>query len=123
MPCSGRTSPADPPTWFTATGQRYLGAEVSQFTSSPPGDGWDQVERDVMGILEMVLAGFLADPARVYLTGVSYGGWGTWFLASRHPDAFAAISPIAGILFRRSEPSDGPGRDERAFYDTPGHVA
>ena len=51
-------------------------AEVSELTSSPPSDGWDQV--------------------RVYLTGVSYGGWGTWFLASRHPDAFAAISPIAG---------------------------
>ena len=71
-------------------------AEVSQFTSSPPGDGWDQVEKDVIGILDTVLAGFLADSVRVYLTGVSYGGWGTWFLASRHPDAFAAISPIAG---------------------------
>ena len=36
------------------------------------------------------------DPTRVYLTGLSYGGFGTWHLASRHPDRFAAIAPIVG---------------------------
>jgi predicted peptidase len=71
-------------------------AEDFPFVFSPPGDGWDQVEKDVMGILDKVLAEFQADSARVYLTGLSYGGWGTWFLASRHPEAFAAISPVVG---------------------------
>jgi len=36
------------------------------------------------------------DPARVYLTGLSMGGYGTWDLAARQPDRFAAILPICG---------------------------
>ncbi len=73
-----------------------LPAEDFPFVNSPPGDGWDQVEKDLVGILDTVLAGFRADPTRVYLTGLSYGGWGTWFLASRHPEVFAAIGPVVG---------------------------
>ena len=30
------------------------------------------------------------------MTGLSYGGFGTWNLASRHPERFAAIAPVAG---------------------------
>ena len=37
-----------------------------------------------------------ADPDRVYLTGLSMGGFGTWALAARHPEKFAAIAPICG---------------------------
>jgi predicted peptidase len=73
-----------------------LPSEDFPFVFGPAGDGWVQVEADVMGILGTVLTGFQADPTRVYLTGLSYGGWGTWYLASRHPEAFAAISPIVG---------------------------
>ena len=36
------------------------------------------------------------DTNRVYLTGFSLGGSGTWYLASKYPDVFAAIAPIAG---------------------------
>jgi len=36
------------------------------------------------------------DPARVYLTGLSMGGYGTWDLAARQPERFAAILPICG---------------------------
>jgi|CZKI01.1.fsa_nt_gi dienelactone hydrolase len=36
------------------------------------------------------------DDDRVYLMGESMGGWGTWNIATRHPDLFAAISPIFG---------------------------
>jgi predicted peptidase len=71
-------------------------AEEFPFVNGPPGDGWDQVEEDLVGILDLVLSGFRADAARVYLTGLSYGGWGTWYMASRHPDTFAAISPVVG---------------------------
>ena len=39
---------------------------------------------------------FRIDPDRVYLTGLSYGGFGTWFLAARHPQRFAAIAPVVG---------------------------
>lgn len=36
------------------------------------------------------------DPSRVYLTGMSLGGFGTWDIASRYPDYFAAIMPLCG---------------------------
>jgi predicted peptidase len=37
------------------------------------------------------------DPDRVYLTGLSLGGQGTWHLAAQLPDRFAAIVPICGF--------------------------
>ncbi len=39
---------------------------------------------------------FHIDPTRVYLTGMSLGGFGTWDLASRYPEYFAAIMPLCG---------------------------
>ncbi len=47
-------------------------------------------------ILNDVLEEYRADPDRVYLTGFSMGGFGTWEMAVAHPDAFAAIIPICG---------------------------
>lgn len=38
------------------------------------------------------------DPNRIYLTGLSRGGHGTWGVAKRHPDKLAAIAPIAGAI-------------------------
>lgn len=36
------------------------------------------------------------DDSRIYLIGMSMGGFGTWALANRMPDRFAAISPMCG---------------------------
>lgn len=36
------------------------------------------------------------DPQRIYVTGLSMGGYGTWRLAARYPDRFAAAVPICG---------------------------
>ncbi len=36
------------------------------------------------------------DPDRVYVTGLSMGGFGTWRLVSKYPDRFAAALPICG---------------------------
>jgi predicted peptidase len=36
------------------------------------------------------------DTNRIYLTGSSLGGSGTWYLAMKHPSRFAAIAPISG---------------------------
>ena len=36
------------------------------------------------------------DASRVYLTGLSMGGFGSWDLVSRHPEWFAAVVPICG---------------------------
>ena len=40
------------------------------------------------------------DSNRIYLTGLSMGGWGAWNLAFEHPETFAALVPIAGFVNR-----------------------
>lgn len=47
-------------------------------------------------LLDDVMANYKIDADRVYLTGLSMGGYGTWNLAAAHPDRFAAIAPICG---------------------------
>lgn len=47
-------------------------------------------------ILGDVQSKYNGDPSRVYLTGLSRGGHGTWGLAERLPNTFAAVVPIAG---------------------------
>ncbi len=50
----------------------------------------------VMQMLETTLREEAIDPDRVYLTGLSMGGFGSFDLAIRHPDWFAAIAPVCG---------------------------
>ncbi len=53
-------------------------------------------ERDVIDVIAEMKRDYSIDPDRVYLTGHSMGGYGTWSVAVNHPDLFAAIGPIAG---------------------------
>lgn len=58
---------------------------------------WSGVQADVaLAALARTLREFKVDPDRVYLTGLSMGGHGTWYIAYRHPELFAAIAPICG---------------------------
>ena len=43
-----------------------------------------------------IIKNFRIDKTRVYVTGLSMGGYGTWALATRRPDLFAAAVPICG---------------------------
>jgi predicted peptidase len=61
-----------------------------------PVDGWFEIADEVMAMVDRTVADFSGDPKRVYLTGLSYGGFGAWFLAARHADKFAACAPIVG---------------------------
>ncbi|GAB4454040.1 MAG: prolyl oligopeptidase family serine peptidase [Anaerolineae bacterium] len=62
-----------------------------------PRPSWWTAEVDALNaLLDEVIATHAVDPARVYLTGLSMGGFGTWALAMAHPERFAAIAPICG---------------------------
>lgn len=60
-------------------------------------EGWSMIEGELLAVLDQVLAQFKGDPTRVYLTGLSTGGFGTWYLAGKHPERFAAIAPVAAF--------------------------
>jgi poly(3-hydroxybutyrate) depolymerase len=52
-------------------------------------------EQDVMNVLAMMRDEFNVDEDRIYLTGHSMGGAGTYFLGAEHADIWAAIAPVA----------------------------
>lgn len=60
----------------------------------PPGQRWDN--NTLLGLLDEVMASHAVDTNRVYLTGLSMGGYGTWSLGLAYPEKFAAIAPICG---------------------------
>ena len=57
-------------------------------------DGWNRFEEDLLVILEKTQNELRIDSNKIYLTGLSYGGFGTWYLGSKYPDKFAAIAPV-----------------------------
>jgi len=60
-----------------------------------PSDSWWR-PYELVALLDDVQKSLRVDPDRIYLTGLSMGGYGTWELASQYPQRFAAIAPICG---------------------------
>lgn len=52
---------------------------------------------ELLGALDAVMREHTVDPARVYLTGQSMGGIGTWGIIAAQPDRFAAAIPVCGF--------------------------
>jgi poly(3-hydroxybutyrate) depolymerase len=53
-------------------------------------------EQDVMQVLARVRQAYQIDSSRIYLMGHSMGAIGTWFLAAKYPETWAALGSIAG---------------------------
>ena len=60
----------------------------------PDNKWWEP--QSLIALLDDVIARYDVDPDRVYLTGLSMGGFGTWDTAIAYPNRFAAIAPICG---------------------------
>lgn len=58
----------------------------------------DRTWRDdeLLALLDAVIARHNIDTSRVYVTGLSMGGYASWSLGSKYPERFAAIAPICG---------------------------
>ncbi|MFO0955983.1 MAG: prolyl oligopeptidase family serine peptidase [Isosphaeraceae bacterium] len=50
----------------------------------------------VLELIDAMRREYRVDPGRIYLTGVSMGGYGTWDLIAREPSLFAAAIPVCG---------------------------
>ncbi len=60
----------------------------------PEGRWWSTETLNVL--LNEIVNQYRVDRDRIYLTGLSMGGYGTWSMATEYPDRFAAIAPICG---------------------------
>jgi len=59
-------------------------------------EGFPDNAEALMGLLEQVQADYPVDPARIYITGYSMGGFGTWGMLGLYPGYFAAAVPVCG---------------------------
>jgi len=60
----------------------------------PADQWWDAAV--LMDLLEYMKAAYCADPARIYITGLSMGGYAAWEMLAEYPGCFAAAVPICG---------------------------
>ena len=62
----------------------------------PKNSFWAAKVESIIEFVEQVICEYNIDRDRVYLTGLSMGGFGTWYTAMARPDLFAAIAPVCG---------------------------
>jgi predicted peptidase len=60
-------------------------------------------EKDVMNVLAIIRKEFRIEEKKIYLLGHSMGGGGTWHLAIKYPDIWAALAPIAPAIYRKTD--------------------
>lgn len=63
-----------------------------------PTDGWwsGTTLATAVGIVDTISGEYDIDPDRIYITGLSMGGMGTWSAVTANPDRFAAAVPMSG---------------------------
>jgi poly(3-hydroxybutyrate) depolymerase len=63
-----------------------------------PTDGWwsGGTLATAIGLVDQLSAAYNIDPDRIYITGLSMGGMGTWSGVTSQPDRFAAAIPMSG---------------------------
>jgi predicted peptidase len=59
---------------------------------------WDREKpsENIKKLIEELASSYNIDINRIYLTGYSMGGFGTWYTATKFPDLFAALAPVCG---------------------------
>lgn len=64
----------------------------------PADSHWTLHVEALNALLTEVIAKYTVDENRIYLTGMSLGGAGTWMLAGAYPERFAAVAPVSSRI-------------------------
>lgn len=78
------------------TDRRWVEIDWSDKKSLPQKPAMTVDMAAAVAALDAVMQAEQVDPGRIYLTGISMGGYGSWDLAARMPERFAAVIPICG---------------------------
>jgi predicted peptidase len=80
---------------------------------APPRTFWGMPENNIRALraLDEAMVKWHGDPSRVYLTGNSLGGYGTYFMGAAYPERFAALVPICGGVRGKAPSADAPFAD------------
>jgi predicted peptidase len=78
----------------SAVARTLAGKFIVVSPQCPANGRWDN--DTLLALLDEVIATHRVDTNRVYLTGLSMGGYGSWSLGLRNPHRFAAVAPICG---------------------------
>lgn len=83
---------------FLAAPQCPTGQGWSDFMAKKgtPSKGQSEPGKLAFELVQALLKEFSIDPKRLYITGLSMGGYGTWDIITRNPDTFAAAVPVCG---------------------------
>ncbi|WP_224371051.1 carboxylesterase family protein [Hyalangium versicolor] len=77
----------------TSAGKTWFGQhQVMVFTPQAP-TNW--VPAELNTFLDFIIANYRVDTSRIYLTGLSYGGYGSWTYAYAYGSRLAALAPMA----------------------------
>jgi predicted peptidase len=88
-------------------GSQYKSVLLIPQVQVPPGNfSWNALESEnlAMRLIDLISSTYRVDTNRIYLTGLSLGGFGTWAYIGDYPEKFAAAVPLAG----GGDPIDAP---------------
>ncbi|NTX62073.1 phospholipase [Myxococcus sp. CA051A] len=77
----------------TSEGKAYFGQKQVMVFSPRAPTNW--VPADLNAFVDFLVANYRVDPTRIYLTGLSYGGYGSWKYAYEYGHRLAALAPMA----------------------------
>ena len=78
------------------TYQNLMQKDVAILAPQCPENKWWDTNA-IYELIQSITSKYNVDKSRIYLTGLSMGGWGTWKLATEHPELFAAVAPVCGV--------------------------
>ena len=67
----------------------------------PTSHWWPRRVEHVMVLIDELTETYQVDESRIYLTGLSMGGFGTWSTASAYPERFAAIAVAVSLILQK----------------------
>lgn len=86
---------------FTSIAEKDGLKFIAVYPQCPLDNEWEEMTETLSVFLDELTDSLRVDKDRISLSGFSMGGYGTWYMALKYPDRFAAIAPVCGSIFEQ----------------------